>query len=377
MRHLRRWLAVVACAALLPASGARAARAASAGEPVTSAAHAILIECETGRVVYEKAADEQAFMASTTKIMTALLALEHCAMTELASVPEEAVLTEGSKAYLARGEKLTVNDLLYGLMLSSGNDAAVTLATHIAGSVPDFAALMNARAKEIGCANTHFVNPNGLPDEAHYTTARDLAVIAAEAMRLPEFREIVGTTYHQTASGDTNRTFKNKNKILWQYDGGCGVKTGFTKAAGRCLVFAAERDGMTLLGCVLHAPDMWTDACALLDYGFDTLSLELLVDATRPLASVPVSGSTKKQLAAYPICDILYPLLQDGGDMVDWEVKTPDTLAAPVQAGDSAGTLTLLINGERVQTVELIVTEGAPCESLWDRLHGIVASFAA
>lgn len=383
MKRARQWLAAILCVALLPVGAALAAPsetdagAGAAAQPETSAAHAILLECASGRVVIEKSADERAFMASTTKIMTALLVLERCEGTELATVPNEAVQTEGSKAYLARGEKLTVNDLLYGLMLSSGNDAAITLATHVAGSVPDFAALMNARAKELGCEDTHFVNPNGLPDDAHYTTARDLARIAAAAMRLPDFRSIVGTTYHQTESGDANRTFKNKNKVLWQYEGGCGVKTGFTKAAGRCLVFAAERNGMMLLGCVLHAPDMWEDAYALLDYGFDTVTQKLLVEAARPLASVPITGGTKKRLAAYPICDILYPVLRDGGDTIEWVMETADALEAPVRAGDAAGTLTLLVNGEAAGVTELIVTENVPCLRLWDRLQDIIARFVA
>ena len=361
----------------LPAAALAAPSDAVSDLPAPSAAHAILTEFESGRVVYEKSADERAFMASTTKIMTALLTLERCDPDELAAVPDEAVGVEGSKAYLAHGERLSVRDLLYALMLSSGNDAAVTLATHVSGGVDAFAELMNARARELGCENTHFVNPNGLPDENHYTTARDLARIASAAMRLPAFRTIVGTTYHQTESGDTNRTFKNKNKVLWQYEGGCGVKTGFTKAAGRCLVFAAERDGMLLIGCVLGAPDMWSDAYALLDYGFGTLRRTLLVDAARPLTSVAVAEGEKKRLAVYPICDILYPLQRDGSDTVEWELVSADALTAPVRAGAEAGVLTLIVNGERAGSTALIVTEGAARESLLERLYDIIARWAA
>ena len=378
MKRGRRICALVAALLLSLSSGAVAAPMEPDDEAIAlSAAHAILIECESGRVVYEKAADERAFMASTTKVMTALVTLERCALSELATVPDEAVPIEGSSAYLARGEKLTVGDLLYALLLSSGNDAAVTLATHAAGSVEDFAALMNARAKALGCEQTNFVNPHGLPDEQHYTTARDLARIAAEAMRLPAFRTIVGTTYHQTESGDRNRTFKNKNRVLWQYEGGCGVKTGFTKAAGRCLVFAAERDGMTLIGCVLHAPNMWEDAFALLDRGFATLTRTRLVDAEKPLASVAVTDGVKKRLAVYPICDILYPLSKSGGDTVDWELRVADALTAPVRAGASAGTLTLRVNGEAVMDTELIVAESVPRASWMGRFMEIIASWIA
>lgn len=340
-----------------------------------TAEHAALIEGETGRTLYARRADEHAYMASTTKIMTALVALERGDLDALIDVPEEAVACEGSKVYLARGEQISLRDALYGLMLVSGNDAAVAIAAHIGGSVAEFADLMNARAQELGCTGTHFVNPNGLPDENHYTTAQDLARIAAAGMQNEMFRTIVGTTYHETSSGDRARTFKNKNKILWQYEGGNGVKTGFTKAAGRCLVFSAQRGGMTLVGVVLNAPDMWEDAKTMLDYGFDRMERRLLVEAVRPLAQVGVTGGTKKNLEIYPKEDILVPLEKDGSDTVDWELRCVDALPAPVVPGTQAGTLILLVNGERALTVPLITAESVPCASLRDYLKQIASGW--
>ncbi|HWR19998.1 MAG TPA: D-alanyl-D-alanine carboxypeptidase family protein, partial [Clostridia bacterium] len=226
-----------------------------ADEPKTGAVSAILLEAGTGKVLYEKNAYIKLPMASTTKVMTAILALECCALSDTVTVTEDAYGTEGSSIYLELEEKMSVEDLLYGLMLNSGNDAAVALAVHIGGSLEGFANLMNAKAREIGANNTNFVTPHGLPNGDHYTTAYDLALISAYALKNEDFCTIVGTTYHRTTTGNFQRTFKNKNKLLWQYEGGNGIKTGYTKAAGKCLSFAAQREGMQLIGVVLNCPD--------------------------------------------------------------------------------------------------------------------------
>ena len=327
--------------------------------PGLSAACCALYEVSSGRLLYESNGDRKAYMASTTKVMTALVAVERGEPEALVPVPDGAVGTEGSSMYLARGEKMLLRDLLYGLMLVSGNDAAVTIATHIAGSVEEFARLMNEKAAELGCTGTHFVNPNGLPDENHYTTARDLARIGTAAMGNPAFREIVGASYYETASGDRPRTLKNKNKILWQYDGGNGVKTGYTRAAGKCLVFSAERNGMTLVGAVLNAPDMWNDACKLLDYGFGLVENRLLVEKARPIGQATVTNGEKNVLAVYPKEDILYPVRLDGSDRLSFRVELTPCLDAPVEAGDEAGSVTLLVNDEPVRTMPLVAGESA------------------
>lgn len=248
----------------------------AAGDIGISAGQAILIDGDTGKVLYEKAADEKAYPASTTKIMTALITIETLKKygsppEQLVEVPAQAEGVEGSSLYLRAGEKISIEDLLYGLMLVSGNDAAVALADIIGGSVDGFVEMMNDRAAELHCANTHFVNPNGLFDENHYTSVRDMAIIARAAMQEPEFRKIA-ETHEWTADrkDSTYLTFRNKNKTVYEYEGGCGVKIGYTKSSGRTLVAAAEREGKLLICVVMSAPDWFNDAYRLMDYGFDT-----------------------------------------------------------------------------------------------------------
>lgn len=375
----RRAGALLLCGCLLAAglpAGIARAETDAASAPEVSARAAAVVEASAARRLYEKNGSTRLPMASTTKVMTALLAAENGVLTDLVETPDAAVGTEGSSIYLARGERMALSDLLYGLMLSSGNDAALTIAAHIGGSVEDFCAMMNARAAEMGCTDTHFVNPNGLPHDAHYTTACDLALIAAHAMQNATVRTVASTRYHTAESGDYARTFKNKNKILWQYDGGNGVKTGFTKAAGRCLVFSAERNGMTLVGALLDAPDMWNDAAALLDYGFSLVENAPLVDAARPLGVVPVTGAVQKELAVALKCDILYPLRRDGTDEVGFALALAGSLRAPVTAGTKAGTLTLYVNGAAAGVYDVVVTEDAPMAGLADRLRQIAAEWA-
>ncbi len=355
-RALRALYALLALALLLPVGAARAD-----GEelPDVSAGGAILIEASTGRVLLAQNADAPLPMASTTKVMTALLAAEHGDLDALVPVPDSAYGTEGSSMYLHRGERVSLRDLLYGLMLRSGNDAALTIANHIGGSTEDFAARMNARAKEIGCQNTHFVNPNGLPAEGHYTTARDLAQIAAVAMQNETFRLVVGTSYYEAKTGDQLRVLQNKNRLLWQYEGGCGVKTGFTKAAGRCLVFSAEREGMLLVGVLLNCPDMWNTAYAMLDYGFAAYEMRRLLSAGTPIGTVSVSRGESEVLELYAKEDILYPIKRDGSDAVEWKLARAESLNAPVVAGHEAGIVTLYVNGSEASGTPLIVTRGA------------------
>lgn len=224
------------------------------------------MDADTGAVLYEKNADQRALIASTTKIMTAMVVLEQAAgrLEEPVEIPAEAAGIEGSSMYLRAGETVTVEDLLYGMMLSSGNDAAAALALHTAGSIEAFAAMMNEKARALGLRDTHFANPNGLDSQENYATARELARITQAALRTPGFREIVSTRSHQAGE----RLLVNHNKLLWQYDGAIGVKTGFTKKAGRILVGAAQRNGRTLISVTISDPDDWRDHRAMLDYGF-------------------------------------------------------------------------------------------------------------
>ncbi len=211
-------------------------------------------------------------MASTTKTMTALIVIENCRLDETVTVPAEAVGVEGSSVYLKKGDKYTVEELLYGLMLRSGNDAATALAIHTAGSVKNFVEMMNYRAETMGLNDTHFVNPHGLHDDNHYTSAYDLCKIGCFAMKNDVFAKIVGTKKVTVGKGELTRVWCNKNKILSLYDGGNGIKTGFTKAAGRCLIASAERDGVTVVSVVLNRGDMFNDCMNLMDRAFDKIS---------------------------------------------------------------------------------------------------------
>ena len=247
---------------------------ASVQAPSVSAEGAVLVVGSSGRVLYEKNSDKRLYPASTTKIMTALVTLETLDELGLGPdskviVPVEAAGVEGSSLYLKAGEKLSLEELLYGLMLQSGNDSAEAIAVCVGGTRETFVEKMNLKAEQLGCSGTHFVNPSGLFDENHYTTAGDLAIIAAEAMKREDFREIVGA--QKWASEETDRSFVNKNKTVFNYEGGNGVKIGFTKKSGRTLVASAEREGKELIAVVLRDGNWFNDAYALMDYGFEIM----------------------------------------------------------------------------------------------------------
>lgn len=244
--------------------------------PSVSAHGAILIDASSGKILFEKNATLRLPMASTTKIMTALVALEYGDLQKTVSVDSRAVGTEGSSVYLENGEKITLGDLLYCLMLASANDAASAIAYAIAGGNEQFAALMNKKAAELGLFDTSFKNPHGLDADGHYTTAEDLALLSAHALSDPEFLKIVSTNSAKIKTDREERTLFNHNRLLRNYDGCIGVKTGFTKKSGRCLVSAAERGGLRLVCVTLGAPDDWNDHKNLLDYGFSRFqALEL------------------------------------------------------------------------------------------------------
>ena len=245
---------------------AKAEEAAYVGA-ITSAKAMAVIEASTGRLLYEKSKDLKLPMASTTKICTAITVIENCDNIEkTVTVPDKAVGVEGSSIYLQKSEKVKIIDLLYGLMLQSGNDCAEALAITVGGSIEHFAAMMNETAAKAGATNSNFVTPHGLHDDNHYTTAYDLALISAYAFKNPVFEQIVSTKKHIMPWEGRNypRVIVNKNKILSTYEGGDGVKTGFTKKAGRCLVSSATRDGMRIIAVVLNCGPMFED-CASLD----------------------------------------------------------------------------------------------------------------
>lgn len=365
-------LMLAAAAVICIGAGAHAENA-----PDIAAGGAVLMERDTGTVICAKDAHKKLPMASTTKIMTALIVIENCPLADTVKVSPKAYGIEGSSMYLNAGEELSVEDMLYGLMLLSGNDAAVALAIHTAGSVEAFAALMNRRAEELGAHNTHFVTPNGLHDDGHYTTAYDLTLIAAEAMRNPDFRKIAGSTYHRTSTGGVIRCMKNKNKMLWQYDGGCGVKTGYTKAAGRCLVFAAERDGMMLIGTVLNCQDMFNAAKAMLDYGFAGFGMKKIISAGQSIARIRVSGGVKTALAAEAKNDIIIPVRIGENADIRTEVETLSGITAPVEKGERVGVLRVIADGRVVGMTELAAAEDCLSLQFGQYLRKLLSGWAA
>ncbi len=256
----------------------------------TEAKGECVVEATSRRILHEKDATRRLPMASTTKILTASVILEDCDLEETVVIPKEAEGEEGSSVYLKAGDEYSVRDLLYGLMLRSGNDCAVSLAIHHSGSVERFAEVMTVRAAMMGAENSSFKNPHGLPDGGHYTTARDLALVAAHALGNETFREIVSCKFYEP------RGWKNKNKMLWQYEGATGVKTGFTVNAGRCLVTSAEREGMRLVCVVLGCPEMYERTAELLDGAYEAYSMIPLCDA-----SAPWEGFAIKYGFAYPL----------------------------------------------------------------------------
>ena len=296
---------------------------------------AIVVHPETGTVLYEKNADERLGIASTTKIMTALVVLEHCALAEPVEILPEYTAVEGSSMYLRAGETYTVEELLYGLMLVSGNDAAVALACHTAGSVEAFADMMNDQARALGMTDSVFRNPNGLDAEGHYSTARDMAKLACAAMENETFRTIVST---KSATVD-GQTLVNHNRMLRSYDGAVGVKTGYTKTVGRTLVSCAQR-GATQFVCVtLSDPDDWNDHIALLDDAFSRYSEVMLHEKGDTLAQTQVFGGETDRaelVAESTVTAYLLPGEQDRLRRVRYGEKF---CYAPVVRAAAAGTV--------------------------------------
>ena len=344
---MKRLYAAVLCAALLyPACSA-----APLVPPTVSAQSAILVDAESGRVLYEKDMDSQRLIASTTKLMTALVAVESTAdLSQIVTIEREDTLTEGSSLYLKAGEKLSLEELLYGMLLRSGNDAALAVARHCGGSVAAFVDRMNEKAQELGMTNSHFENPNGLNADGHGSTAADMARLGIACMDNETVAKIVGT---KSVTFGT-RTFVNHNKLLDQYEGCVGMKTGFTKLAGRTLVSAARRDGQLLVCVTLNDPDDWKDHAALFDYGFAAYPRQVLCTRDRVLDALPVDGGLVRFVSVRTASDVYYPLSEE--ETVRAELELPDRVETPVDADVVAGNLAFYVRGEKVGETPLVYT---------------------
>jgi len=322
------------------------------GVDSVSAKAAVLYEPETERFLYEKRADLRLPMASTTKIMTALVALELSSLDETVAICPEAIGTEGSSAYLKEGDVLSMEELLYALLLQSANDAAVAIACHVGGSIEDFASLMNGKAEALGLVNTHFENPHGLDSEEHYTTARELAVIASEALKNETFLKITSTHKKSFITEERSRTYVNHNKLLYMLDGTIGVKTGFTKRSGRCLVGACEKDGLRFISVTLDAPDDWNDHKRLMALGYDTLEKRVLCNEGDYSYSVPVLDG--KDTSVEISCEKGLSLITERGSAeYESHVRLSPFVCAPIKEGDILGTVIFTRGVETVATVNL------------------------
>ncbi len=313
-----------------------------------------VIDIQSGRLLHANNATTPLEMASTTKIMTCIVAIETSDLDEIVLVDDRAVGTEGSSIYLKHGEEIRLGDLLYGLMLQSGNDAANAIAYYISGDIASFSAKMNAKAREIGALNTNFVNPSGLSDANHYTTAEDLAKICAYAMRNETFAAIVSTrniTIPALNAAGIDRTITNKNRLLSLYEGATGIKTGYTKSAGKCFCGSAERDGFSLAVVTLNTADTFTDAIELLDQAYADYTQVTFLTRGEYLKSIPIdTGGTKRLYAPQ---DLTYPLLEDEIDDVRIEITTEPILHAPMSAGEKIGQIELFIGSELQFTLDI------------------------
>lgn len=325
-----------------------ASRVPSEVPPSTAARAAVVMEVFSKRVLYAKNPHMRLPMASTTKIMTAIVAIEMGNLDDVVVVSPRAVGVEGSSLYLAKGERLTLEQLLYGLMLCSGNDAAVAIAEHVGGSVENFVRIMNKKAVQIGAKNTNFVNPHGLHDNMHYTTAYDLALISAYAMQNPVFRTIVSTKYKKIPweGRSYDRILQNKNALLWNYEGANGIKTGYTKASRRCLASAALRDGMQLVCVVLDCQPWFDDSAALLDYGFANFKPYTVISKEQVMGYIPVRDGYEAQVTAICREDIVLPIKEGEEKEISVEVKLPKYLKAPVKAGTKVGYVKVTLGDE-------------------------------
>lgn len=333
----------------------------ASASPNLSAKSAILMEAQSGKVLYQQNAFVRLPMASTTKIMTAIVAIEAGNIGRTVTVSPDAVGIEGSSIYLYPEEKLTLEQLIYALLLESANDAATAIAIEVAGSVDAFAVLMNRKAEELGLCSTHFTNPHGLDHEDHYTTAYDLARMAAHALQNETFRKICSTSRKTIPlKGDEGtRVLVNHNKMLSRYDGAIGVKTGFTKRSGRCLVSAAERDGLTLVAVTLGAPDDWNDHAKMLDYGFERYERKILAEKGELTLPLSVVGGNTDQLLAANTDELSVMLTKRHGN-ITWRVEADHTLYAPIARGTVVGRVIYSCDGEDIASSDLVALTEVP-----------------
>lgn len=335
--------------------------------PGVSAVSAVLMEQESGEVLYSHNADKPLPIASITKIMTGLLAAECCDPEEEIVIRPEWLRVEGSNMGLRPGECCRAEDLLYGLMLESGNDAAMALACHMAGDIQTFAEWMNRRAVELGMTDTHFCNPHGLTQEGHYSTARDMGILTCAAMKNPRFAAVVGSKTAQAGG----HQLRNHNKLLWNYPDALGVKTGYTDAAGRTLVSCARREDLTLVCVTLNDPADWKDHTALLDWGFSAYTQASADSLCRDL---PVISGTEECVPIVPGVQVGIPVRKDTA--WEWKLYLPPFLYAPCHGDTRVGRAELYVEEKLVftcplKTAKTVELDAAVPLNFWERMRWV------
>lgn len=332
--------------------------------PSVSAKSAILIDADTLDILYEKDANTRRAMASTTKIMTTLLCLESEECSTSFTVDPAAIKVEGTSMGLSEGDKVTLFDLAVGMLMLSGNDAANAAAIKIAGDKSKFAELMNKRASEIGMKNTNFVTPSGLDDEFHYSTAYDLALLGAEAIKNKVFLEISSKSRYTVSYGEPSvtRTFSNHNRLVRKLEGCIGIKTGFTKKAGRCLVSAVTKNSRTLICVTLSAPNDWQDHKSLYDFGF-SLYKEAAPPKIEPIA-LPIVNSAKNSIPV-SISKSAAPLFIRSGEKIECKVTLRPFEYAPIFKGQVVGSLCYCVGETILEEIPLIAEKSA--HHLWEK----------
>ena len=322
-----------------------------------SAKAAIVVNAETGGVIFSQNADEKLPMASTTKIMTAILLCENCELKNTVVATKEMVTVEGSSMGLLEGDVVSFEALLYGMMLPSGNDAATTAAIAMAGSLESFALMMNKKAAEIGMDSTNFVTPSGLDADEHYSTARDMAKLAVYAMQNPIFRKAVSSETKTLQYGNPpyRRTLKGHNKILSLYEGGNGIKTGYTSKSGKCLVSSAERNGKRVIAVTLNDSSTLENHSKLLDLGFERLVLKELTVPER--LELKIIAETELSAELQKIEEAMY-LTSEEAENLSYKIKFKNMIYAPVKKGETLGEMEYFLDGRKIKSIELKAANG-------------------
>lgn len=341
-----------------------------------SAKASVVIEASTNRVLSENNKDIELAMASTTKIMTALITLENCPnLEEIVDIDNRSVGIEGTSIYLRKGEKLSVKELLYGLILASGNDASLALAYHVGkGDLNTFVNLMNEKVKSLNLKHTSFVNPHGLDAENHYTSAYDLAIITSEAMKNDDFREICSTKFTQISGNEAvgNRFLRNKQRLLKTLEGCNGVKSGFTDNAGRCLVTSCKRNNMEVIAVVLNCPDMFEESARIINDAFVEYKMIKILEPYNFITTIPLEDSKLDGVKVFSMKEFSYPLKEEENSKVTIEKELPDILSAPVEKEQKVGKISVYFDKDLIFEEDILTMESAESTDIKDKIEDII-----